>query len=90
MRAQEDNKDHVVPTLFDFIKNFTILTNFIVLTILQSGTSFVNYLISFYMKYAGGDYYLNKTFKSLGQMLARFVGTIMERTVGIRIGFIIA
>lgn len=72
------------PSTIDFLRYTPILINFIVLVILFCSCSFDNYLIGFYMKYVGGNIFVNKMSRAFASMVARVAGTLIERFFGLK------
>ena len=52
-------------TTSDFLKIGIILSNFMITIYLFSTTSFNNYMMGYYLKYIGGNIFLNRTIKGI-------------------------
>ena len=61
------------------LKDSTILTNFIVVLICFSVVSFNYYMISFYLKYVGGNIFINTLSSTISECIGNFAAGGIQR-----------
>ena len=76
IKAHTSHKD---PTILDFLAIKSILLNFIIVIFLFSTASFNKYMMVFFMKYIGGNIFLNRTMTSIGTGFAIGFAALVER-----------
>ena len=73
-KGLEQEEDY---SLWEMLKNRTILINILLMIVAWSLVSFDYYMISFYMKYIDGVIFINSIFSALSECLAyTFAGVI--------------
>ena len=71
------------------LKSGLILANFFAVLICFSVVSFNYYMISFYMKYVGGNIFINTILSTISESISNFAISPVQRYMGTKISFII-
>ena len=71
------------------LKDSTIFINFIVVLVCFSVVSFNYYMISFYLKYVGGNIFINTLSSTVSEWIGNFAAGGIQRWLGTKKGFII-
>jgi len=76
-------------SVFEEIKKPIIFINFGVVLVGFSVVSFNYYLISFYLKYAGGNIFINTIATNISEGAGNFGASFIQKCVGTKRSFII-
>ena len=85
--TNDDNHLNVQVYTTDFLKIGFVLTNFLICIYLFGTISFNNYMMGYYLKYIGGNIFLNWTIKGVSQGIAVIFGSTAEKLFNAWIAF---
>ena len=71
------------------LKNTTTVVNLVAVIICFSVISFNYYLISFYLKYVGGNIFINSLASSVSETAGNFAAGFIQKAFGTKKGFLI-
>jgi Na+/melibiose symporter-like transporter len=87
--AKEKEKEQKEYSVLKALKSGFILVNFFAVLICFSVVSFNYYMISFYMKYVGGNIFINTILSTISESISNFAINPVQKYMGTKISFII-
>lgn len=79
IKELEKEKEYSV---FQDLKNPKVLTNFLIIICCFSVTSFDHYMLTFYLKYIGGNIFVNNIVIGVSAVIANLTASVMQRKWG--------
>ena len=84
----EESEPEVVFSVMAEFKNPITFTNFSVVLVCFCVVSFNYYMISFYLKYVGGNIFINTASSTCSEVVGNFAAGFMQRYIGTKKSFV--